>query len=93
MKDFFRNSAFKTIALVTIFAIIFIVITYNWFINFSSFSIGMAKSVLGIFLVWVFDRFAVKEIDTIEELKKGNIAYALFVLGIFIVIAAAIVYS
>ncbi len=93
MKEFFQNSAFKTVAIVTFFTIVFIVITYNWLIDFSSFSIGMAKGVLGVFLVWVFDRFAMKEIDTVEELKKGNIAYALFLLGLFIIISAAIIYS
>lgn len=93
MKEFFQNSAFKTVALVTFFTIVFIVITYNWLIDFSSFSIGMAKGVLGVFLVWVFDRFAMKEIDTVEELKKGNVAYALFLLGLFIIISAAIIYS
>lgn len=93
MKEFFQNSAFKTVAIVTFFTIIFIVVTYNWLIEFSSFSVGMAKGVLGVFLVWVFDRFAMKEIDTVEELKKGNIAYALFLLGLFIIISAAIVYS
>lgn len=93
MKDFFCNSAFKTIAIITFITVVLIVLTYNWLIEFSSFSIGMAKGVLGVFLFWIFDRYAVKEIDTIAELKKGNIAYAIFLLGIAIIIAAAIVYS
>lgn len=93
MKEFFSNSALKTVAVVTFFTILFIIITYNWLIEFSSFSIGMAKGVLGVFLVWVFDKYAMKEVDTVEELKKGNIAYALFMLGLCIVIAAAIINS
>jgi hypothetical protein len=93
MKDFFTNSATKTIAIVTFFTIIFLVITYNWFVEFSSFSVGIAKGVLGIFLYWVIDKYAVKEIDTIEELRKGNVAYGLFTLGIAVIIAAAIVNS
>ena len=93
MKEFFTNSALKTIAVVTAVTIFFIWLTYNYLIEFSSFAIGMAKAVLGFFLVWVLDKYGVKEIDTIEELKKGNIAYAIFVLGIWIVVAAAIIYS
>ena len=93
MKEFFTNSALKTIAAATFFAILFIWLTYNYLIEFSSFAVGMAKGILGFFMVWVLDKYGVKEIDTIEELKKGNIAYALFVLGIWIVVAAAIIYS
>lgn len=93
MIEFFKNSAFKTIAVVTFFAIIFIYITFNWLIELSSFSVGLAKGVLGIFMFWIFDKYAVKEIDTINELKERNIAYALFLLGIAIIIAAAILSS
>ena len=93
MKDFFNNSAFKTVAIITVIAAVSIFITFNWFIEFSSFSVGLAKAVLGIWLVWIFDKYAVKEIDTIEELKKGNIAYAIFFLGLCIVIASAILTS
>ncbi len=93
MLDFFKNSAFKTVAAVTFFAVVFIYITFNWLIELSSFSIGLAKGTLGIFLFWIFDKYAVKEIDTITELRKGNIAYAIFLLGIAIIIAAAILGS
>ncbi|MEW6507186.1 MAG: hypothetical protein AB1432_05515 [Bacteroidota bacterium] len=93
MLDFFKNSAFKTIAIVTFFAVVFIYITFNWLIELSSFSVGLAKGALGVFLFWVFDKYAVKEIDTITELKERNIAYAIFLLGIAIIIAAAILGS
>ena len=89
-KEFFTNSALKTVAVVTFFTVVFIVISYNWFIEFSSFSVGLAKGVLGIFMFWIFDKYAVREIDTVEELKKGNVAYGLFTLGFAIIIAAAI---
>lgn len=93
IQDFFRNSAFKTFAVVTFFAVIFIFISFNWLIELSSFAVGIAKGALGVLLVWVFDKYAMKEIDTIQELKKGNIAYALFILGLCIVIASAIINS
>jgi hypothetical protein len=91
--EFFQNSATKTIAVVAFFTIVFVVISCSWFIEFSSFSVGLAKGVLGIFLYWIIDKYAVKEIDTIAELKKGNIAYGLFTLGIAIIVAAAILGS
>ncbi|MEW6506397.1 MAG: hypothetical protein AB1432_01495 [Bacteroidota bacterium] len=93
MIEFFKNSALKTIAVVAFIAIILIYITFNWLIELSSFSVGLAKGVLGIFMFWIFDKYAVKEIDTIKELKERNIAYALFLLGMAIIIAAAILSS
>ncbi len=93
IKDFFSNSALKTVAIVTFFAVVFIFITFNWLIELSSFAVGLAKGALGVFLVWIFDKYAMKELNTIEELKKGNISYALWMLGLCIVIAAAILNS
>lgn len=93
IKKFITNSAFKTVAAVTFFAVIFIFITFNWLIELSSFAVGMANGALGLLLVWVFDKYAMKEIDTVEELKKGNQAYATFFLGICIIVAAAIINS
>lgn len=37
---------------------------------------------------WIFDEKVMKEIDTIEELKKGNIAYAIFLLAIALLFLA-----
>lgn len=93
MMDLIKNATFKVILFGTIVAVILIFITFNWLIEFSSFSVGIAKGILGVALVWIFDEYGLKEIDTIKELKKGNIAYALFLLGFFIVIAAAIINS
>lgn len=93
IEEFFKNSAFKTFAVVAFFAVIFIFITFNWLIELSAFAVGIAKGTLGVFLVWIFDKYAMKEIDTIQELKKGNIAYALFILGLCIVIGSAIINS
>jgi len=93
IKDFFTNSALKTVAAVTFFAAIFIFITFNWLIELSSFAVGIAKGALGLLLVWVFDKYAMKEIDTVNELKERNIAYSIFFLGLCIVVAAAIINS
>ena len=41
--------------------------------------------------VWIFvDRFFFPEIDTVQEIKKGNIAYALVLFAIALIIAAVI---
>lgn len=93
MLNLIKNSTFQTIFFAAIVAIIFIFITFNWLIELSSFAVGLAKGVLGISIVWIFDEYGLKSVNTIEELKKGNIAYALFLLGLFIVVAAAIINS
>lgn len=93
IKDFFSNSAFKTVAVISILATVSIFLTFSWFIELSSFAVGIAKAALGVFLAWSFDKYAMPEINTVDELKKGNIAYALFFLGLCIIVAAAIINS
>ena len=44
----------------------------------------------GVGLWWLIDKFVLKNIDTIEEIKKGNIAFALLLLALAIIIAASI---
>jgi len=93
IKNFFKNTTARVVAIMTVVTIIVVVVTYNWLIEFSSFTLGLAKGVLGILIFLVFDQFAMPSIDTIEELKKGNIAYALYLLGICVVVGAAIINS
>lgn len=93
MKEFLMNSANKTLMLTALVVIVFLYAAYNYFIEFSSFAVGLAKGVLGVYLFWIVDKYAIKEIDTIKELKKGNIAYAIFLLGIALIIASAILNS
>jgi hypothetical protein len=93
IKQFFTNSAVRTAGVMAFFAVIFIYITFQWLVEISAFAAGIAKGVLGIFIFWIFDRYAMREIDTVEELKKGNVAYALFMLSLAVVIAAAILNS
>lgn len=42
-------------------------------------AIGLLKVTLYLTLVWMWDRFAIPEVDTIKEIKEGNVAYALFI--------------
>jgi hypothetical protein len=87
------KKALLTFAAVFILGFLLAFASYQLLIEFSSFPMGLLKGIIGIMLFWVIDRFAIKEIDTIEELKKGNIAYAIFVLGICIIVACAVAYS
>jgi hypothetical protein len=90
---FYKNSAFKTLLVIALITAIIMFYTFNWFIEFSAIAFGMLKAVIGIALIWVIDRYAVKELNTIVELKKGNVAYAIFFLGLSIIVASAILVS
>ena len=59
------------------------------YIQYSAFTISLSKGLFGILLFWVIDKVAVSEVDTIEELKKGNVAYAIFLLGLAFIIGVA----
>jgi len=93
IKEFFSNSAFATIALVAAASIAAIYYTFNFLIEISSFAVGLGKAALGVFLFWIFDKYAMKEIDTVEQLKNGNIAYAIFLLSLAVLVSAAILGS
>jgi len=63
------------------------------FIQFSAFTIGLCKGLFGVLMFWVIDKFALSEIDTIKELKRGNIAYAIFLLALAIILGVAMLGS
>lgn len=62
----------------------------EYFIEYSSFTVGLTKAVVGIIFCALIDDTVFNKIDTIEELKKGNIAYALVYLSIALIISACI---
>lgn len=47
---------------------------------------------IGIFggLFWLFDKYVMKSIDTIKELKNRNVAYAIFLLAVAIMFHAVL---
>lgn len=87
------KKALVTYSLIFLFGFITAYLSYIYFIEFTSFPMAILKSIIGIFVFWLIDKYALYEIDTIEELKKGNIAYAIFVLGICIIVACAVAWS
>lgn len=62
--------------------------TYNFAQDFSEFAIVLAYTALIIGLWDVFDTFILKRIDTVTELKKGNTAYAIFLLALAVLFHA-----
>lgn len=86
------NNAFRTFTIILLVLIPLVLISLTEeYIRFSVFTIGLMKAVTSIFLFWLFDKYALSEVDTIKELKKGNIAYAIFLLAIALIVSSAIV--
>ncbi|HYW93956.1 MAG TPA: DUF350 domain-containing protein [Bacteroidales bacterium] len=59
-------------------------------VAFSTLGFAFAKAAIALILFWLFDLYVMKEVDTFTELKKGNVAYALFLVAIALVLAATI---
>ena len=64
--------------------------TFTRVVELSGFAAALGKAVLAMVLFYVFDTYVLKTIDTVQELKRGNVAYALFLLGYAIVVAACV---
>ena len=93
MKEFLESAHGRLMILVSLVAALTIYLTFTFFINLSSFAVAITKAIISLILFWLFDKYAMKEVDTIEQLKNGNIAYALFMLALAVIIAAAIIGS
>lgn len=81
------------IAIVLILGIAIFALSMIYIPEYSSFTAGILKAAVGITLFYLFDKYALKEVDTIDELKKGNIAYSLFLATIGALIVAAMLAS
>lgn len=71
-------------------AVLVIWFTFTVAIEFSGFAAAFGKAVIGMFAWYAFDKVVLREIDTITEIKKGNIAHALFILSYAVILAACI---
>ncbi|MDZ7802363.1 MAG: hypothetical protein U5K34_00060 [Thiohalophilus sp.] len=58
--------------------------------EFSGFAAALGKAVIGVSFFIAYDKIVLREVDTITEIKKGNIAHAIFILSHAIIIAACI---
>lgn len=69
--------------------IFFIEIVPEHLEKYSLFFGSLFKVSFYVYIFWLFDKKILKSIDTISELKKGNIAYALFLVAIALVFIGA----
>lgn len=59
-------------------------------VELSGFAAGLLKAALAVGLFWAFDRYVLDEVDTVAELKAGNVAYALALLALAVLLAATV---
>ncbi len=71
----------------------FTIFSVDQFVQYSSLPIGLAKAIIGIFSLALVDDVIFHSVNTIEEIKKGNISYALIYLANGVIIAACIGFS
>lgn len=65
-------------------------LTFEYFPQYSYFGAAVAKVGISITLFYLIDAYLLSEIETIEELKNGNIAYALVILAYAIIVGLAL---
>lgn len=87
------NQMKKVYISLLVISIVLVILSYLWAIEFSSFSIGIAKYTIAIFLVWTIDKFAISEIDTLALVGKSPIAYSIFFFGNCVLAASCIANS
>src|SRR5690606_41734420 len=54
----------------------------------SGFAAGLLKAALAVGAFWAFDRFVLRDLDTVAELKAGNVAYGLMPEALALLLAA-----
>lgn len=93
IKDFFDNisnyikSGFLSIILIIV-GILLLILLQGTII--SSLAAIIANLGFGIGVLWAFDKFLLKDIDTLDEIKKGNIAFAILYLSWCLIIGSSI---
>lgn len=56
----------------------------------SAFPAILGNVGFGLLVIYIIDKYVFKDIDTIEEIKKGNIAYSIIILAFALIIMASI---
>lgn len=82
------------LAVLAAVSVIAVVMTfeYQWAMELSAFTVGLAKATLGIALVKVIDNYIFHGFETRKEIKDGNVAAALYLVGL-LAFVALILYS
>jgi bacteriorhodopsin len=86
----YRSMIYLMLALVLLITMGLVIASVDSFIEYSSFTIGLAKAILGILLLKIVDDTVFGKIDTIPEIKNKNVSYALIYLANALIIAACI---
>lgn len=79
------------LSLIASFALM--VFSFEYAIEFSSFTVGLFKYLMAISIFYVIDKFYLKNIDTIELVGKEPVAYAIFVLANAVMLSMCIATS
>lgn len=79
------------ISLITmIVGIIGLVVFSNILPQVTSFFAIIANVGESLGIIYLIDRYVLKDINTLQEIKNGNISYAIFILAICLIIAFSI---
>lgn len=77
----------KFFTIVIVLAILAVAGTFTWAVAFSGFAAALAKAVIGMSLLYAFDAIVLK---SSTEIKKGNTAYAIYILSFAIIMGVCI---
>ena len=73
-----------------IIALVGLVATMIIYPRIDTLGFAIFKAALGIIIFWKFDDLVMGDINTKQQLIKGNISYAIYSLGIAIIIAVCV---
>jgi hypothetical protein len=80
----------KTLLKLAVPAVVFLLATWLWVVDFSALSLAAAKAVLGVFVLYVVIKYGHDEIPAIWMYREHPQTYAAMLLAYALVIAAAI---
>jgi len=81
-----RGWIFVAVALLVSAALV--AVTFAAVPALSGFAAGLLKAALAVGAFWAFDRFVLTDLDTVAELKAGNVAYGLMLVALALLLAA-----
>jgi len=80
----------KTLLKLALPAVVFLLVTWLWVVDFSALSLAATKAVLGVFVLYVVIKYGHDEISAIRMYQEHPQTYAAMLLAYALVIAAAI---
>lgn len=84
------NPRFIVITLLLSLSTALVWLTFEYYPQFSYIGAAVLKVGISVLLFWIIDSYLIHEIDTIHEIKRGNVAYAIVILGYCIIVGLAI---